>query len=173
LINSLLKNVSSPFSINKFYNDIKSQGYKVSKDTLYAYLDYLDDAFLIFSVPIFTESLRASQTTPKKIYAVDNGLILANTFNLSDNIGKLLENQIYLDLRRQKKKIFYYRTSEGYEVDFITQDHQGKHEMIQVVWDLEDPLTLRREERGLRQAEEELGFPGKIIDWPTYLKSLK
>ena len=62
------------------------------------------------------------QTTPKKIYAIDNGLILANTFNLSDNLGKLLENQVYLDLRREGKKIFYYQTSDGYEVDFITQD---------------------------------------------------
>ncbi|HSW86610.1 MAG TPA: ATP-binding protein, partial [Rhabdochlamydiaceae bacterium] len=56
-INFLLKNVSSPFSINKFYNDIKSQGHKAAKDTLYSYLSYLEDAFLIFAVPVFTESL--------------------------------------------------------------------------------------------------------------------
>jgi predicted AAA+ superfamily ATPase len=169
-INFLLKNVSSPFSINKFYNDIKSQGYKVAKDTLYSYLSYLEDAFLIFAVPIFTESLRRMQTTPKKIYAIDNGLIIANTFNLSDNFGKLFENQVYLDLRRQGKKIFYYQTSDGYEIDFITQDHQGKYEIIQVVWEVNDPLTLERETRALRQAETELGFPGKMVDWVTWLK---
>lgn len=172
-IGFLLKNVSSPFSINKFYNDIKSQGHKAAKDTLYSYAAYLEDAFLIFTVPIFTESLRHMQTTPKKIYAIDNGLIGANTFNLSFNLGKLLENQMYLDLRRQGKKIFYYRTSEGFEIDFVTQDMQGKYEMIQVVWDTSDPLTLKREERALQQAEKELGFSGKLIDWTTYLRDLE
>lgn len=170
LIHSLLKNIAAPFSINKFYKDIKSQGYKVAKDTLYSYLSYLEDAFLVFTVPILTESLRRLQTTPKKIYAIDNGLAGANTFYLSENLGKLLENQVYLDLRRQGKKIFYYITSDGYEVDFVTLDKQGKYELIQVVWEFDDPLTRQREERALQQAESELGFPGKIIDWMAYLR---
>lgn len=168
-INFLLKNTSAPFSINKFYNDIKSQGYKVAKDTLYSYLTYLEDAFLIFTVPIFTESIRQIQTTPKKIYAIDNGLTIANTFNLSKNFGKLLENQVYLDLRRQGKKIFYYITSDGYEIDFITQDKQGKYEIIQVTWERDDPRSYEREKRALHQAEKELGFPGRIIDYKNYL----
>ncbi len=107
-ISFLLKNIASPFSVNKFYNDIKSQGHKAGKDTLYSYLDYLEDAFLIFTVPIFTESLRHRQTTPKKIYAVDNGLVLANTLNLSDNLGKLLEIRfisIYVDKERKSSTI--------------------------------------------------------------------
>lgn len=168
-ISFLLKNVSSPFSINKFYKDIKSQGYIVAKDTLYSYLAYLEDAFLIFTVPIFTESLRRMQTNPKKIYAIDNGLIRANTFNLSANVGKLFENQIYLDFQRQGKKVFYYLTSDGYEVDFVTQDLRGNYELIQVVWENTDPSTIEREERALRQAEKELGFPGKLIDWKSYI----
>ena len=172
LISFLFKNVSSLFSMHKFYNDIKSQGHKVAKDTLHSYLAYLDDAFLIFTVPIFTESIRQLQTTSKKIYAIDGGLISANTFNLSDNLGKLFENQVYLDLRRQGKKIFYYKTADGYEVDFITQDLHGKYEMIQVVWDRSDSTTLEREERALRQAEKELGFPGRLIDLPGYLKGI-
>lgn len=171
-ISFLLKNVSTPFSINKFYNDIKSQGHKVGKETLYAYLAHLEDAFLIFTVPIFTESIRHMQTTPKKIYAIDNGLIVANTFNLSDNVGKLLENQIYLDLRRQGKEIFYYRTSDGYEIDFITKDNQGKYESIQVVWEANDPHTMEREKRALLQAEKELGFPGRLIDYTSYLQNM-
>lgn len=169
-ISFLLKNIGAPFSVNKFYKDIKSQGYQVAKDTLYTYLDYLEDAFLIFTVPIFTESLRQLQTTPKKIYAIDNGLIVANTFNLSENLGKLFENQIYLDLRRERKKIFYYRTTDGYEIDFITQDAQGNHEIIQVAWEADNPSTLDREKRALFQAEQELGFPGKLIDKTSYIR---
>lgn len=170
LVAALLKNAASRFSINKFYKDITSQGYKAGKDTLYTYLEYLEDAFLIYTVPIFTESLRTLETTQKKIYVVDNGLINANTFNLSLNFGKLLENQVYLDLRRQKKEIFYYNTSEGYEVDFITRDLEGHYEMIQVVWDQSDPLTFEREERALKSAEKELGIKGRVIDWEKYIK---
>lgn len=170
LIHFLLKNVSAPFSINKFYNDIKSQGYKVGKDTLYAYIGYIEDAFLIFTVPVFTESLRHSQIALKKVYAIDNGLVAANTFNLNDNFGKNLENQVYLDLRRQGKKIFYYKTSDNYEIDFITQDIYGKFEIIQVAWEEDDPQVLEREQRALRQAEKELGFPGKLISATSYLR---
>lgn len=170
LIQSLLKNCAAPFAINKFYNDIKSQGHKVAKDTLHSYLGYVEDAYLIFTVPIFTESLRTLQTKPKKVYAIDNGLIKANTLNPSDNVGKLLENQIYLDLRRQGKKIYYYQTSDGYEVDFLTKDIHGQYELIQVVWEALLPETIQREERALRQAESELGFPGRLIDWKTYIK---
>lgn len=167
----LLKNTASRFSINKFHKDVSSQGYKVGKDTLYSYLEHLEDAFLVYTVPIFSESLREVETTPKKIYSVDNGLINANTFNFSFNFGKLLENQVYLDLRRQKKEIFYYVTSEGYEIDFIARDYEGQYEMIQVVWDPTDALTLEREERALKAAEKELGIKGKIIDWESYLKT--
>lgn len=169
-IHFLLKNISAPFSINKFYNDIKSQGYRVGKDTLYSYLTYLEDAFLIFAVPIFTESLRRVQTAPKKMYAIDNGLLVANTFNLSENLGKLLENQVYLDLRRQGKKIFYYHTLDGYEIDFIAQDKQGNYEIIQVVWETNDPFTIEREKRALQQAEKELKIPGKLMTTVAYLK---
>jgi predicted AAA+ superfamily ATPase len=72
----------------------------------------------------------------------------------------------------KRKNIFYYHTSEGYEVDFITQDLQGKYELIQVVWDINDPLTLESEKRTLTKAEEELGFPGKIVDHKDYLRGL-
>lgn len=168
-IQFLLKNVSSSFSINKFYNDIKSQGYKVGKDTLHTYLSYLEDVFLVFTVPIFTESLRKLQTTPKKIYGIDNGLMGANSFNFSDNYGKLFENLVYLDLRREKKEIFYYMTKEGYEIDFVTRDRKGSYEILQVVWDKEDAKTLERELRGLEAAKKELGFPGRIIDTESYI----
>lgn len=172
-VSSLLKNSGSRFSINKFYNDISSQGHKAGKDTLYNYLEHLEDAFLVFSIPLFTESLRALETTPKKIYAIDNGLINANTFNLSLNFGKMLENQVYLDLRRQKKEVHYYMTNQGHEVDFVTKDLEGRYELVQVVWDKSDPQTFEREERALKAAEQELGIPGTIIDWQTYISTFE
>ncbi len=170
LTSMLLKSFASLFSSNKFYNDVKSQGYQVAKDTIYNYINYLEDAYLIATVPLWTESLRRSQITSKKIYVVDNGLIQANIFSQVDNLGRLLENQVYLDLRRQNKKIFYYQTASGYEVDFLTVSTDGKQELIQVVWNSADPMTKMREERALQEAEKELNVSGKIIDKSSYLR---
>lgn len=171
LINTLLGNAATQFSINKFYNDIKSQGYKVGKDTIYNYLDYIEDAYLVFSVPLYSESAREKQTIPKKIYVVDNGLINANSLKFKDHHGRLFENQLYLDLRRQGKSIYFYNTSDGYEIDFVTVDASGAREMIQVAWDISDLKTYDREKRALEQAEQELGFPGRIISVKDYLRT--
>lgn len=163
-ISSLLKNSSSTFSINKFCSACKSDGFKVGKESLETYLGYLEEAFLIFAVPHFTEP-----TQDKKIYAIDNGLI-STYAHLSESVGKFFENQIYLDLRRQKKEIFFYKTSEGSEVDFVTRDLEGNHEIIQLMWDSTDLRTLEKKKRALEQAERELGFSGRLIDFRNYFK---
>lgn len=169
LIKILIKNVASPFSVHKFYKDIKSQGFKISKDTVYQYMDYIEDAFLSFSVPIFSESLRKMQMNPKKIYVADNGLIYANRIGISDTLGSLFENQIYLDLRRQGKEVWYYLTEDGYEIDFVVKNPDGSFELLQVVWDISDSKTFEREKRALKQAEKELGIKGKILTSQDYI----
>lgn len=169
LINTMIKNVAAPFSINKFYNDMKSQGHKVGKDTLYNYLSYVEDTFLLFAVPHFTESIREMQTTPKKIYVIDNGLLRANTLSLQNSYGKEFENLIYLDLRRQGKEVFYYKTKSGYEVDFVVISKQEAPKLLQVAWEFDDKETREREERALKEAEQELGIKGEILDLQTYL----
>lgn len=172
LTTTLLKNAATQFSVNKFFNDIKSQGYKISKDTIHNYLDFITDSFLAFSIPFYSESERIKQNISKKIYVVDNGLINANTLGVTDIYNKFLENQVYLDLRRQNKEIYFYKTSEGFEVDFVTVDQSGARELIQVTWDMTDPKTLEREEHALRQAEKELGIPGRIITAKVYLEEM-
>ncbi len=168
LTKTLLINTAAPFSVNKFYNDIKSQGFKIGRETIYNYLDYIEDAFLIFNVPLYSESLRAQHTVPNKIYAVDNGLINAFSLKIKDIYHKFLENQVYLDLRYQGKDIFYYKTKDGYEIDFVTVDKSGERELIQVTWDMSDSKTAEREQRALEQAEQELGIKGRIITGREY-----
>ncbi len=163
LIKTLIKNVATPFSVSKFYHDLKSQGVKVGKDTIYQYLEYLEDAFLAFRVPIFSESLRKSQLNPKKIYIADNGLVTSGRLGISLKLGNLFENQVYLDLRRKGKQVYYYKTQEGFEIDFVVKDQEGHFEMQQIVWDISDERTLEREERALKSAEKELGIKGKLI----------
>jgi uncharacterized protein len=172
LTTALLKNTASPFSVNKFYNDIKSQGYKVGKETIHTYLDYLQDAFLIFAVPIYSASEREKQNKPKKIYAADIGLINAVGINPEESYGKLFENLVYLDLRRQHKEIYFYQTCDGYEIDFVAISQNGEKELIQVAFETWDSKTLEREQRALTQAEKELGIPGRIITVRDYLKAL-
>lgn len=172
LATTLLKNAACVFSVNKFYNDCKSQGYKIGKDTMHTYINYIQDAFLAFSIPIFSDSDRAAHSKPKKIYAVDVGLINALSLDSTRIYGKLFENLIYLDLRRQHKKIYFYHTKNGYEVDFLTIDLSGNRELLQVCWDTTDVKTMEREQRALVQAEKELGISGKIITPKEYFRSL-
>lgn len=173
LIKSLIKNVSCPISLHKFYNEFKSLGYKTGKDSLYQYLEYIEDAFLVMTVPLFTESLRQRQSNPKKVYAIDNGLVRANRLGLTLQLGNLFENLIYLDLRRAGKKVYYYKTLEGYEIDFVYENNKGAIELIQAVWDISDPDTFKREERALEAASKELGCNGKLITPREYFDLVK
>lgn len=170
MIVSMIANVAKPFSINKFYNDLKSQGYKINKDCLYDYAQHIEDAFLIFLVPLYSESIRKMQVNPKKIYAIDTGLIRAMTLDHTKDLGRLFENLIYLDLRRQGFIVNYYLTQERYEVDFLVQTRQGKKELIQVTWDMTDSETKVREERALTSAMRELSIPGRIVTLDSYLR---
>ncbi|MDX2345377.1 MAG: ATP-binding protein [Legionella sp.] len=171
LTSFLIKNAATCFSVNKFYNDVKSQGYKVGKETIHTYLAYLEDAYLVFTVPFYSESERTKQNRPKKIYVVDNGLVNANALGTNDLYNKFLENQIYLDLRRQGKDVYFYHTADGYEIDFVSVDKDGSRELLQITVDLTDPKTAAREQRALEQAKKELGINGRIITMKDYLRS--
>lgn len=168
LTRSLLKNTGTAFSVHKFYNDLKSQGLTAGKNTIYDYLEHIEDTYLMLKVPLYAESLRKVQSNPKKIYAVDTGLAYAYTFGLSQNMGHLFENLIYLDLRRQGCEIYYYLTEERCEVDFLVRTKQGELKLLQVAFDVEDKQTLDREMRALKQAERELGIKGQLITVDSY-----
>jgi|HubBroStandDraft_4_1064222.scaffolds.fasta_scaffold100352_1 predicted AAA+ superfamily ATPase len=170
MILSLIHNMSKPFAVNKFYNDTKSQGYKVGKDMLYKYADHIEDAFLAFFVTIYDPSIRKVQSNPKKTYCIDPGLVRAITFDYEKDFGKLFENVIYLELRRMGCKINYYLTRERYEVDFLAQSLQGQKKLFQVVWNIDENETLAREERALKAGVLELGIKGEIVTLDSYLR---
>lgn len=171
IINTLLKNVGCNFSGNKFFNDLKSQGFSVSKTTIYDYLEYIEDTYLAFTIPIYAESLRKVQTNPKKIYAIDNGLIKAYTMSFSQNLGRHFENLIYLDLRRYGHEVYYYLTATRKEVDFFARNLYGQWSLYQVCWNIDDAKTMEREMAALNEAEKELNIKGEIITPDTYFSS--
>lgn len=173
LIKTLVGTVGHLFSVNKTFNDLKSLGLRVSKNTLYDYLAHIEDAYLFFPVPLFSPSIRKQQTNPRKIYGVDPGLVQAERLVAHENWGMVFENLVYLDVRRKGYKIFYYLTKERYEVDFVIQDLQGKIRLFQVSWQTTDKKTLEREQRALEVAERELGVRGELVTPDNYLKFLK
>lgn len=168
IIKFLLKNVGCSTSINKLYVDLKSQGFEVSKTKVHDYLQYLEDAFLTFLVPIYSESVRKIQSNPKKIYAVDTGLVRSYSLGFLQNIGHYFENLIYLDLRRARHQIYYYLTRDRQEVDFLTLDLAGQWHLFQVCWNIDDSKTFQREKSALNAAEKELNIVGKYITPQTY-----
>lgn len=163
MIKHLLNSTACLFSVNKFYNDIKSQGIYCSKDTLHEYLGYLTDAFLLFQAPIHTHSERGRMVNPKKIYAIDTGLIQACIHRPMPDWGHHLENFVFLTLRRADLIIEYYRTKTGREVDFIITDRQGNRSLIQVTAEMKAADTRKREITALSDAMRECGIDKAII----------
>ncbi len=152
LVRHLLANPAGLFSIHRFYRDLKSRGIAVSKDTLYAFLSYLEDAFLIHSVFLATASERQRMANPRKVYPVDPGWIPIFQPTGSPALSKALETVVAIELLRRGGQLSYVRTPEGFEVDFHVLWPQGKEELIQVTLSLDDEETRHREIRALVSA---------------------
>ncbi len=161
MVRQLLSNPAGKFSINKFYHDLRSQGISVAKDTLYAYLDYLEDAFLVRTVPIMAHTERARMVNPRKVYPIDPGLIYVYDRTGRANIGHALETCVMLELERRGAELGYVKTLENYEVDFLARFPDGKRMLVQVCADLYDPIVQQREIRALLDAKKE--FPSAIL----------
>lgn len=171
MILSMVHNVGKPFSVNKFYNDARGQGYQVGKDLLYEYESFIEDTFLIFGVSLYDRSIRKVQTNPKKLYAIDPGMMRAITLDYENDLGRLFENVVYLDLRRLGCEISYYLTQERYEIDFLAQTPRGYKKFFQVAWDMQDPQTMERENRALQAGTKELKIEGEIVTLDSYLRN--
>lgn len=152
LIRHLLSAPSTLFSVNRFHNDLKSQGIACGKNTLHEYLEYLIDAYLVDMVPIYSRSVRRRQVNPRKVYAVDSGLALAFRHDANIDRGRLLENMVFTSLRRQGLEIAYFHSEEGYEVDFHATAQDGSRQLIQVTETLANDRTRKRELRALHAA---------------------
>lgn len=171
MILSIIHNVGSQFSVNKFYDDLRSRGYSIGKDILYEYTRYIEDAYLAFFVSKYEHSFRKSSSAPKKTYAIDSGICRAVTLDYENNLGHLFENVVFLDLKRLGYQVSYYKTVEGYEVDFIAQTVQGRKKFFQVVWNMDDPKTMEREERALKAAMAEMkDVDGELVTLHSYLR---
>jgi predicted AAA+ superfamily ATPase len=141
----LMSNPSGTVSFNK----LKDQFRLGSVNTIKSYIDYMENSWLLFTLNLYDFSVKRQQIAPKKIYCIDTGLSNAVGFGFSPNTGRLLENLVFLALRRQTKEVYYYVTPGGFEVDFYLPE---KRQLIQVATNLENPATREREIRALNDA---------------------
>ena len=155
LARHLLGNAAGTFSVHKFWNDLRSQGIPVGKDTLHAYLAHLEDAFLIRTVSVASDSARRRMVNPRKVYPIDPGFIPLFDRSGQANLGRALETCVLLELERRGTEIAYVRTTAGFEVDFLARYPGGREELLQVCADLDDPATREREVRALQAAAAE------------------
>jgi predicted AAA+ superfamily ATPase len=153
----LLANAAAPFSVQKLHDALRSQGIPVSKDTLHAYLAYMEDAFLIRTVTLHTASERQRMVNPRKAYPVDPGLIPLYERTSRSNLGHALETAVLIELERRGCQAAYVRTRQGFEVDFLAIAPGDPAQLIQVSLDISTPSTREREERALAAAAAE--FP--------------
>ena len=145
LIKYMFVNMGTLVSVNKLYNEYKSQGYKIGKDTLMDYLSYLQEAYTIFTTPIYRNSVREEQRNPKKLYAIDNGFKKLFSISLSDDYSKLYENMAFLHLRRKSQEVYYFKQTQ--EVDLYIREE--KEYLVNVSYAIEDEKTLQRELKAL------------------------
>ena len=141
----LISNVGKEFS----YNSLKKMFEVGSAQSVIDYVSYFEDAYLIFTIPKFSYSYRKQQVNPKKVYSIDNGFSYTNSVSFSKDFGKMLENQVFLHLRRKYKEIFYFQ--EKGECDFVIKEKDTISEVIQVCYDLNEE-NQDREIKGLMEA---------------------
>jgi len=153
IVRDSFKNPSTLLSYNKLFNNLKSIGFQLSKETLINYFSYLEDVYSIFLIPTYRWSLKEQMRNPKKIFIIDNGFKTIHSLKSEGGISKLYENIVFLTLRRNHKDIFYLLGEK--EVDFYLPE---KNTIINVSYDISESQTLKRELSSLEYGIKKLGL---------------
>ena len=142
----LISNAGNLVTANKLQQPL---GFKTT-NTILEYLSFLEDTYLVSFMPKFSYSLKAQAINPRKIYVIDSGIIKVASTTFTDNLGHILENLIYWELRRNGKELFYFNEN-GAECDFVVTKNEKIEQLIQVCYEL-TPENREREQRGLQEA---------------------
>lgn len=157
-IKRVMTNLTKPTSINRIYNELKSQGVSIGKNTLYDVIVQTESIYLFFSLTKYEPSLVKENTGDKKYYCIDNGLRSVLLNPQSEDNGKLLENAVFLHLRRNlriQEELHYYKGKK--ECDFVVVEYDKVTRLIQVSYQMNDEETRRREVDGLLEAAQMTG----------------
>ena len=160
----LLSNFCNPVSVNGLAEDL---GFS-SVNTVKKFMGYLAEPYLFFYLPRYNNKLKLMNKAAKKVYVVDNGFVAARAFNLSDNFGRLLENQVFVELLRRgyntdNNGMFYYRSRNDKETDFVLRKGAKIEQLVQVCYDMSAAKTEKREVDALVACAEELKCDKLVI----------
>jgi predicted AAA+ superfamily ATPase len=151
----LLSNVGSEYSYQRLTELTQSK----SAHTVQKYLNYLEEAFVLFSLKRFSYKTREQITSNKKIYAIDNGFIGAKSSKTTPDLGKLYENIVAIHLKKAeidgKLNVYYWKSQQHEEVDFVIKEGLKISKLIQVCYDASNSDTRKREIRALIKAKQE------------------
>lgn len=153
----LLSNMTAPMSFN---NVRKMVGVK-SVTSVKNYIDFFEEAYLFFSLFKFDYSIKKQIINDRKVYAVDTGIANAVAFRFSENIGRNLENLVFIELKRREQDIFYHK--DKWECDFLIRKGLKVNEAIQVSLSLAEPKTFERELVGLLEVMEKFDLKNGLI----------
>lgn len=152
----MLSNFCNPLSANDLAEELGLS----SVNTTQKFMDYLHEPYLFYYLPRYNNKLKLMKKAPRKVYVVDNGFVAAKAFSLSDNLGRLLENQVFIELIRRgydtDKTMFYYRSRNDKEVDFVLRKGTHIERLVQVCYDMSSPKTEKREVDSLIECAGEL-----------------
>ena len=159
----LLTNFCNPISAN----DLKTELGFSSVTTTKKFMDYLHEPFLFFFLMRYDNKMKIMKKAAQKVYVVDNGFVTSRAFNISENIGRLLENQVFTELLRKgydtDRTLFYYRSRNDKEIDFVIRDDFRIKQLIQVSYTLTNAKTEKREVDALVEAAGELHCSDLVI----------
>jgi predicted AAA+ superfamily ATPase len=159
----LVSNFCNPVSANELTETL---GFS-SVNTTKKFMDYLREPYLFYYLPRYNNKLKMMKKAPRKVYVVDNGFVAAKAFSLSDNLGRLLENQVFVELLRQgydtDKTMFYYRSRNDKEVDFVLRKGTHIEQLVQVCYEMGNVKTEKREVDSLIECAAELNCGNLVI----------
>lgn len=163
LSNFLLSNYTNLFS----YNQVKDSLNFNSVATVQKFIGYLEEPYLFQHITRYNNKIKNQQKSAQKIYIIDNGFIKARSFELSPNYGRLLENLVFIELLRRDYKpeleLFYFRTRNDREIDFLVRKGHRIEQLIQVCYDFDQPKVIKRETSAIVEAAKELNCTDLLL----------
>jgi uncharacterized protein len=141
-------------SVSNLEKELKTFGHRCSKQTLMNYLGFAREVHLLFEISLFNNKVKNQLLYPRKVYGIDQGLLNAIRFSTSEDKGRILENMVFLELKRRKNEVFYF--ADKNECDFVIRDGMRTTQLIQVCFQMHSPKTRKRAIAGLVEAMNKL-----------------
>ena len=152
----LISNIGNRITAGKL-----KQSFSISAtSTISSWFAHLEQSYLFSFLPMYKTSIRAQAVNPRKVYAIDTGLVNAISSNLQDDMGHKLENLVYLHLRKRYKQLYYFH--DNVECDFIAFNKNKISEILQVCYELNQD-NLDRELNGSLRAMEYFNYKNAQI----------